>query len=142
MKLSILISFLIAFHSICIGAEAVHFRAKTEDEAGKALPNIPIRVSFKGEGVSNSEGEVDIPLSSDLSPGDEVEIQVLSTDWIIKNCYGNRLVLPRGASSFVHLVLVPKGSLSLLTDATLRKLVAESSSVQALPSHSIANATV
>jgi hypothetical protein len=97
---------------------------RVEDESGKTIAGVTVRVMGMGQDTSKpTTGEFSIPLKASVRPGQEVEVSIIPGQWVLKNHYAGRVVVPEMAG--VHLVIVKKGSFSLLSDDRIRQLMQE-----------------
>lgn len=76
----------------------------------------------------DDNGIVPVRLGSDIGPGDALEVALLAPDTLfIVSPWDNRVIVPTFAnkgSSFVNLMLAPKGSVEALRQARVREAIA------------------
>jgi tetratricopeptide (TPR) repeat protein len=95
-----------------------------------ALAGVTVRLKNIGETTTTGTGEFQISLPSTVLPGDTVVVEIIPSTWVLKNVYNQRLVVPARVGDAVTLVVARRGSLSLLDDDTLRRMIEEAAKRQ------------
>jgi tetratricopeptide (TPR) repeat protein len=111
------------------------------DEDNEGLKNVTVRAQNFGEDTTGPSGEFSISLPTTIKPGTVIAVYVRPKEWVLKDFPDGYVTVRRDDMPHLTLRLARRGSLSLLTDARIRRLL-EQSTMQAPPISSSGQAGV
>jgi tetratricopeptide (TPR) repeat protein len=96
------------------------------DEDNRAIEGVTVRAQHFGEDTTSASGEFSIPLPDTIKHGAVIAVSVLPVKWVLKDFPDGYVTVRRDDMPRLTLRLARRGSLSLLTDARIRKLLEKS----------------
>lgn len=93
------------------------------DEDNHGLAGITVRAQNLGESTTGLNGEFNISLPSEITPGVVIAVYVLPKTRVLKDFPDGYVTIRRDDMPRLTLRLARRGSLSLLTDARIRRLL-------------------
>jgi tetratricopeptide (TPR) repeat protein len=103
-----------------LAQERRYLRGELVKDDNSPVPYVEVRILGSGSGITTSSGEFRIELPPELKTGVEVRLRVMMGGWVIKEPYDSRLIIPENLrATVIKVVIVPKGSPTLLSHETL-----------------------
>jgi len=115
-------------------ASTRYVKGIVETADGKPVPHVEVRVINVGGTISSDSAEFDIPLSSQLEPGDPIIFQV--KDWVIVDPYvgeSGRTYVPRNDVEPIKIAVARKGDQSLLSNQQLIQQIVQGVTSRIVP---------
>ncbi len=114
---------LIACFCSSLQAQRSFLAGRVVDEENHGLAGVTVRALDLGESTTGLNGEFNISLPSEITPGAVIAVYVLPRTWVLKDFPDGYVTIRRDDMPRLTLRLARRGLLSLLTDARIRRLL-------------------